>query len=501
LSENHNNEDYVSYAKDIGFVTGIQIILGLLQFIRLPILTKWLGASLFGDWSIIWVTISLIAPFISLGLGITLVRFLASEKDISRIRDGFISVLVTVLAMGTVVSLILILCSDLFAASILGDISNSTVVKLAAFTTLTQALSGIGVNFFRTFRRMKMFGILNLIKAGLELGLMALFLNMGWELKGLVYAILAGGILSSTISITVILKKIGIQIPRFKEMKSFLKYSLPLMPTNALMWIIHSSDRYIIGYFMESPDVGIYAAANRLTFAMSLIVSPLQMVLLPTVSKSFDDGDIKKTKTYLKYSLKYLLLISIPAAFGISILASPLLRILTTREFMEGSVVVPFVAAGLFFFCYYRVCTSIILLVKKTIWVSRILVIVAAANVILNLVLVPQIGIIGAAVATLVAYFIMGVASIIISSRYLKFDLGWSFLIKSVIASSVMAATIWFIQPIRTIEVLLCIFFGIVIYFGILLLLKGISKAEFNIIKELILSVVPSRSKKINDSE
>jgi len=50
-------EEYKGYARDIGFVAAAQIAVSLLLFVRLPILTKWLGVSLYGTWSLIWVTI------------------------------------------------------------------------------------------------------------------------------------------------------------------------------------------------------------------------------------------------------------------------------------------------------------------------------------------------------------------------------------------------------------------------------------------------------------
>ena len=118
-------EEYKGYARDIGLVAGAQIAVTLLHFIRLPILTKWLGASLYGTWSLIWVIIVLITPLATLGLGMAMVRFLAAERDVDRIRERFLSVGFTVLAAGVFVSLILILCSDLFASSIIGDINSS----------------------------------------------------------------------------------------------------------------------------------------------------------------------------------------------------------------------------------------------------------------------------------------------------------------------------------------------------------------------------------------
>ena len=60
-------EDYKGYAKDIGVVAVAQVAVALLQFIRLPILTKCLGASLYGTWSLIWVTVVLATPLAVLG--------------------------------------------------------------------------------------------------------------------------------------------------------------------------------------------------------------------------------------------------------------------------------------------------------------------------------------------------------------------------------------------------------------------------------------------------
>lgn len=472
------SEDYIGYAKDIGFVAGAQVAIALLQFARLPILTKWLGASLYGTWSLIWVTIVLITPLATLGLGMAIVRFLAAEKDVDRIRDRFLSVVLTVLAAGVLISLILILCSDLFAASIIGDISSSHLIKLASFMVLTQALSQIGVAFFRTFRQMKWYSALTVAKAAAQVGAMACFLLSGWELTGVIIAVLASDILCLAVAFSIVLRQIGFRFPRFTEVRSYLKYGLPLIPTGAMLWIISSSDRYIIGYFMEAKDVGIYAAAYTLAHVLSLFLGPLQVVLLPTVSKSYDDGDIAKTRTYLKYSLKYLMMLSIPAAFGLSILASPLLRILTTLEFTSGSIVIPFIVLGLVIFEFHRISLYVFYLVKKTYWVVRLLSMSAALNIGLNLLLIPRLGILGAAVATLIAYGALGILTLMVSRRYLKFDLSLPFMAKGIFSSAIMALCIWMINPQSLAWVIISIVLGAAVYFAVLLSVKGLSKGE-----------------------
>jgi O-antigen/teichoic acid export membrane protein len=481
-----NTEEYIGYAKDIGLVAGAQIAVTLLQFIRLPILTKWLGASLYGTWSLIWVTIVLITPLAALGLGIAMVRLLAAEKDKAKIRERFLSIIFTVLMAGVFVSIILTLFSDLFASSIIGDINSSYLVRLGSVMILTQSLSQMSIAFFRTFRQMKWYSALTVMKAAAQVGLMAYLLYLGWEVKGVILAVLASDILCIAIAFSVALRQIGFRFPRFMELKGYLKYGLPLVPTSAMLWIVNSSDRYMIGYFMQIKDVGIYAAAYTLTHTVSLFLSPLQTVLLPTISKSYDDGDMDKTKTYLKFSLKYLMMISIPATFGLSVLASPLLHTLTTSEFISGNLVIPLVAPGLLIFEFHRICLYIFYLVKKTYWVLRLLIVSAALNIGLNLLLIPQLGIIGAAVATLIAYTVLGILTVVIAFRYFKFDLEFVFIMKSVLASAIMALALWLFKPWGVIEVIIAIFLGIIIYFAIILALKGFSKNELSMVKELV---------------
>lgn len=71
---------YKKYAKNVGLVSIASIISRLKGFILLPILTKALGAELYGTWALILVTISLLVPFCTLELGYALVRFLGTEE-------------------------------------------------------------------------------------------------------------------------------------------------------------------------------------------------------------------------------------------------------------------------------------------------------------------------------------------------------------------------------------------------------------------------------------
>jgi Na+-driven multidrug efflux pump len=87
-------------------------------------------------------------------------------------------------------------------------------------------------------------------------------------------------------------------------------------------------------------------------------------------------------------------------------------------------------------------------------------------------------GIVGAAVATFIAYSALGILTLIVSRRYLQFDLSLPFILKSAIASAIMTLCIWLFKPESIISVVISIVGGIVVYFGALFLMKGLSKSE-----------------------
>ena len=99
--------------------------------------------------------------------------------------------------------------------------------------------------------------------------------------------------------------------------------------------------------------------------------------------------------------------------------------------------------------------------------------------------LVPYTGILGVAIATLISFTIASAITVRVSFKYLRFDIGWIFILKSIVASVIMALIIWKFNPIGTLNVLISIGVGAVAYFVILVLLKGVKSEEVGFIKNI----------------
>lgn len=470
--------EYRAFGSQVGYVIAAHLAGRFLSLVRIPILTKALGATLYGTWSLISVTVSLVVPFAMLGLSMGVVRFLSAQKNDANVREDFSSALSTVFISGAAFSVLLFALADYLAVSILKDPGAALYVRLGSVLILLNSLQPVVLAFFRMRRRIGLYSTLSISQNVLQIGLLAAAIALGYSLYGAITATIASITLVTVVALLLIFREIGVAVPRFSNIKSYLRWGVPLTPNTALVWVMHTSDRYMVSYFLGVGAAGVYSASYGIGDYATFALAPLLTVLFPHASKTYDEGSPDETRSYLKHSLRYLMMISIPAAFGLSVLAKPLLQILTTPEFVAGSIVVPWVAFGTVLFAFRQICNLGIYMVNRTRISTALLGVSAALNVVLNLLLIPRVGILGAAVATLISYAMLAMLTLLVTRRYLKFDLSLHFIGKSLVSAGIMALCIGLIHPQSLWPVLICIVLGAVIYFAVLMALKGLSKGE-----------------------
>lgn len=209
--------------------------------------------------------------------------------------------------------------------------------------------------------------------------------------------------------------------------------------------------------------------------------------MLPIVlPKFFDDNKIQEVKTYLKYSLKYFLMITIPSVFGLSILSKQLLIIFTTKEIASNSYfVTPFVALSILLYGVCAIFTQILLLLQKTKVFGTIWTFAALLNIFLNFIFIPFLGILGAAITTLLAYLLAFLLILYYSFKEFSFEIDWFFIIKSVLASLLMTIFIFWFNPTGLSKTVMAVILGAVIYGVLIFLLNGFKRKEIEIIKNI----------------
>ncbi len=470
-------KEYQNFAQQIGLIGITNILVGLSTFLLIPVLTKNLPIEDYGQWVQLTVTISLFPLVVMLGLPYTMVRFLAVEKSKEEMREGFYSMLFIIIISALIFSSIFWFFSDVIADFLFGG--NTEIIPYLIIILFLECIIIAYLNIFRTFRAIKKYSIILLFKTYLGLFISIILVQLNYGLKGAILGILVSDLLSCLIMCSLVFLKIGFFIPKFTNIREYLSFGLPTVPSNISSWIVNSSAYYIIGILLGVSFVGYYGPGYSIGSIILMIVNPIGFLLPAVLSKFYDENKVEDVKTILDYSLKYFFALAIPSAIGLALLSKPILLLLSTPEIANNAyLIVPFISAGAVFFGLYTILIQIFVLEKRTIIFSKIWFFGAILNIVLNFLFIPLFGITGAAIANMCVYASILAIVYYFSEKILHFNYNASFIIKCCISSASIFLIIAIMSPQSLLSLLLSIILSSISYFTVLILMRGFSKEE-----------------------
>ena len=479
--------DYQQFARRIGLIGITNLLISLNGLILLPILTKTLPIEEYGTYVQLTVTIGLVPGVVMLGLPYAMVRYLAAAKSREEIQEGYYSIAgITILSAGFA-SVVLFVLAELIAATLFDG--RTTVTKILALVVFLECMNLLQYNYFRTFQQIKWYASLLFLKTCLQLVSVGALVLAGYGIVGAAAGLLVTNLILFLVMGVLIISKIGVVIPKFRYLKEYLSFGLPTVPGNLSSWVVNSSDRYIIALLLGTAYVGYYSPGYTLGYTINMFIAPLSLMLPAVLSKYYDEANFENVKTVLSYSMKYFLALAIPSAVGLTLLSKPLLTILSTPEIAEqGYLVTPFLALSGLLFGLYAIIMQVLVLEKKTGVTGTIWTLVAALNLGLNIILVPIVGITGAAATTLFAFSLAFILSAYYSLKYLAFPVDVSFILKCIIASAVMGVIVAIgghQVPDTLVNIILLTGISALIYVACLFVLRGFRKEEIRFFKGL----------------
>ena len=477
--------EYVRFIQRIGLVGLTNILISLSSLIFIPIITKSFTTAEYGMWAQVNTTIALVPNIANLGLPYTMVRFLSAEKDKEKIKDSFYPMIsLTFISTLIICSLFLI-----FGNTIANALFNGSMQVLYITTAISffACMNLMLISFFRTFQQMKRYSLFLVLQSYIGVFVSIYLTYAGYNIETVVLGLLTGYVAVFIMMAFLIVKYLGIGIGKWSNLKEQLAFALPTIPSNVSSWVVDSSDKYVIGILIGSVAVGCYSPGYALGSILLMFLSPFAVLLPAVLPEHYEKGDISEVDKYLSYSMKYYLLLTIPAAVGMSVLSKPLLYIITTPEIaLGGYIVTPFVCLGAIFMGMYGITNNILILEKNTMILGKLWIVVAISNIVLNLLLVPYLNILGAAIATLICYILAFAVTAIASKKTMRLPFNIKELLKIVIAASIMGIAVYIMHPIGIINVLISIVAGVIIYFAIIFILKAVTMKEIAIFKDLL---------------
>ena len=257
---------------------------------------------------------------------------------------------------------------------------------------------------FRVEERSVAFVIASLVNILITIGATILFVvGLRWGATGLVVGNFTGTLCVYVALLAYRREQLGLQFDR-QLYKAMEKFGLPLVPSGLFLWVSNFIDRFLLVKLSSTAEVGLYSIGVRLSSAITLLFVAFRTAW-PAFAYSIED-DREARRTY-GYVLTYLLLIACWVSLALGLLAPWLVQLLTTPKFYGAARVVAPLAFASSIYAGYVVIAIGIGRARRTQFNWVVTGAGAVVNVVLNLILIPPYGMMGAAYATIAAYAVM----------------------------------------------------------------------------------------------
>lgn len=474
---------------DIIWLAISRVITMSVGLITLPALTQNYSADLYGVWSQAIVTVGLLTPIFLLHLSTAVVRFLTAETDKVKLNRDFSAMLWAIIAFSCSGFFVTLIFRRKLSMFLFSNGGYDLFIPLIVLWASSAALFTFLLSYLRAKGKIKRISLINITLATGQMFAIVVFALSGFGLEWIMIFTIALEAVLSAVVLKMIVGRIGFPHFTFKGLKKFLIYSLPLLPFGVLLWVINASDRYFIIHFLNLSQTGIYSVSYTLGSLISLFYTPISFVILPILANFWEQKQTEKVRRYLEYSTKLFLFFAIPGSAGIYVLSQPLLRILTKAEYLVGGELVLLVTLGTMLLGIYQINVFVVYLINRTQRLPLIIGIAAVTNAALNIVLIPRIGILGAAISTIVAYFLLAVIVSVWAKRIVCYRVDYKFLGKIGLASLIMGLCLKWIPVTNIPRIVFAVIGGTIIYIVCLILLKALSKTDMKQIRSAFVSL------------
>lgn len=208
---------------------------------------------------------------------------------------------------------------------------------------------------------------------------------------------------------------------------SMLQYGLPMLGWFLATSLINITDRYVLAIFTSTTEVGLYSANVAIVAsALGLVFAPFIKAIHPIImNTSRDDNNDKEVSNLMsKFSVVFIA-IGLPVIISIIILRQEISELLLGADYVEGSIIIPFILGGLFLWNLAMIGHKGFEVKKDTKHMFYYVLIACLLNLILNFVLIPSYEILGAGIASLISYGIYPIFIFIYSNKNIKWIMSW----------------------------------------------------------------------------
>lgn len=381
---------------------------GLILF---PLLANYLGPEGYGVYAQAGAINGVLIPIATIGLGLSVVRLVSGTSDPIAVSSRLLSSLALVGCISLALSLATFASAPVLSGLFIKVGTSVPVIRWSAFMIMSTALTLTVSEYYRARLRVIAFSALQILGTVATVGSVAVVLSHGGDLLAVVKALLAvqTGQFVFMIAYLVFAGDLTVGAPSlpWAESAAMVRFGIPIVITGISTWVFASSDRLLIGYFLNAQEAGIYNAAYSLAVVPTAFAAPFWYSMFPLMAIHQKRHETQLVAAICRRYSSAFFLIGVPALVGLTVLSSETLRVMGSDGFSIRPLMFAMIGIGLFADQFSGTSQYLIYLHNEPHFLRNATVLAGATNLGLNILLIPVTGIMGAAAATLASYVLL----------------------------------------------------------------------------------------------
>ena len=426
-------QDVKKFTFDVGWVlvgSGVALVIG---FMLRPVLAWWLGPADLGLYSMV-ITISGIASFVTtLGIDIALTKYAAEEKDTKdKLFKTTSAALVGSIITGLLVGLILYILSGVFARLFhMPDLAR--LLKIIAISIPFNSNVAIVLGLFNGLRKMKTYVLLTVVDNFLNTSLIITLVWLGFGVGGAIWGMVLSAAGSCILGLYFSREYLRINLSGlFQGIKRLTLFGIQVFGANALGLVLAYTDILMIGYFMTESDVGHYSVAISIAGVFLIVPQAILTITYPATSQYLAQDRHQSFRIMIDKSTKYSACALLPLGLAVGFFSKELVTLVFGQA--------------------YTLCVLplVVLIIARVVTgstggpvggsfsgagrpdiVLKLSALEAVLNVVLNFVLIPHFGILGASIATATSLLMGNAVFLLLMPKILKVGLDIKWFVKT----------------------------------------------------------------------
>jgi O-antigen/teichoic acid export membrane protein len=453
---------------------------------------RYLGAYNYGILTLGMMVLNVGMLISMMGMREGVVRYIAyyrEKKNFAKVKGTYLAAIKFGGTLGIILSSLAIISAKYIAKYIFHNPELTPILIIFALMIPIYTVFNITINALLAFKKAEYNVVSAVSKESLNLILVLFLIFIGGTLLqfSLVYllAVSFGMILSILFLEIKTFPMIRSKLKAVYEYKKLLRFSYPLFFSGIFITIMLWTDTFFLGYFKDEVAVGIYNVALPLAASLGIFLIAFSYIFYPIMSELYANNRIAELATSYSTIIRWIFMLSLPVILIVVAFPKVILNLLFGASFVAGSTALIILTLAYFGDIIIGPARQVLMTFKKTKTIFKVNMIAAAVNVALNIILIPDYGINGAALATGVSLVIREITFLHLARRLVHFQYKIKYYLKCLFAGAISISIVYYItrgtQNIMLLTAML-VAYGIM-YISLLIVTKSFSKEDIMIVQ------------------